>query len=392
MKIKYFSFVILLFSLFACAKVDKLDDYNSAVSFTITEYKAAGSGLITLGDVVMGKGTADGDIWITVTEGIENFPLMFKGGPEFESHIDRVTGIDFSDWVTIDYQRDDKTGEPIMTGGRYTFDDDALKFYVQAESGLPKMYTIKIDYEATGTGNDYEDYWAFESWVDDNTPAPKGTKESPYWASANMTGIVSILNTTKTEGAPGEGSAVMLETINAVIKTASGSLFLGWFDTSNPLAGLSDPVKLTFQGMPYASEKKIKGMEADILYSPGADAGSDTGSLAIELIKWRNTSGDFVYHGRRPDGDWHPDNNADMVARGRVLVGTQAGTQNGEEIRVVPDGEWVKQVFVPLEYSGDYPQYTHLGITFASSSQGDSFIAEVGTMMKVDNVRLVYEE
>ncbi len=217
MKTKHFTLLCLLsagiFS--SCAEIDKLNDYNKVASFVVTDHKAAGGGIIVLGDITV---VEEGEIHIGIEDGVLNFPLMFKGEPRFANPIDRVTGIDFSDWVTIDLQRDE--GEPVMVNGRYTFEE--LRFYVQAVSGLPREYVIKIDHR-TGGDVTYEDFWQFESWADDYTPLPAGTKDTPYWASANMKSVITIANTYRTAGDTGEGSAVMLETVDAVLKKASGS-------------------------------------------------------------------------------------------------------------------------------------------------------------------------
>ena len=82
-----------------------------------------------------------------------------------------------------------------------------------------------------------------------------------------------------------------------------------------------------------------------------------------------------------------------MVAHGRAVVATQSGTlDNGDTAtQVVPDSQWTT-IFVPLEYAGAYPDYTHLSIICSSSSQGDAFKGTAGSTMKLDNMRLVYEE
>ena len=128
-------------------------------------------------------------------------------------------------------------------------------------------------------------------------------------------------------------------------------------------------------------------------YESHGKAASDGGALTIELVRQRDASQEFEYHGRKPDGTWHPKNNADMVAHGRAVVATQSGTlDNGDTAtQVVPDSQWTT-IFVPLEYAGAYPDYTHLSIICSSSSQGDAFKGTAGSTMKLDNMRLVYEE
>lgn len=261
-------------------------------------------------------------------------------------------------------------------------------FTVTAQNGETQEWTIRTSYMPQ-----LQNY-TFEQWSNSTTLLPKGINGSPYWASANMTSPVKVEGTTQTNGAPGQGYAVQLETQNTLIgRLAAGSLFLGWFDSSSALASMNDPVKMMFYGIPFSSNKQIKGMQADVWYHPGNGASSDSGTLAIELIRQNNSGEELVFHGNRPDGTIHPDNNAVSVARGQVIVGTQAGTLDNEATvdTVLADSQWTT-VFVPLEYEGVYPDYTHLTVTFSSSSKGDLYVGAVGSILKVDNVRLVYEE
>ena len=77
------------------------------------------------------------------------------------------------------------------------------------------------------------------------------------------------------------------------------------------------------------------------------------------------------------------------VTSDEAITGT---LDNGDTAtQVVPDSQWTT-IFVPLEYAGAYPDYTHLSIICSSSSQGDAFKGTAGSTMKLDNMRLVYEE
>lgn len=261
-------------------------------------------------------------------------------------------------------------------------------FTVTAQNGETRQWRIVANYlpQLQNAG--------MELWANYKTPLPKGVEGSPYWATANMESPVQVIGTTRTEGAPGNGNAAQLKTTNTIIgKLASGSLFLGWFDDSNPMGNMNDPTVMAFQGIPFASSRQIKEFQADVYYHPGNGAASDAGSMAIQLIKQRDLSKELVYHGMRPNGDWHPKNNADMVANGRAVIALQSGVlDNGDTAtNVVKDGVW-QTVFVPLEYSGAYPDYTHLCIICASSSQGDAFKGAEGSILKIDNIRLIYEE
>lgn len=261
-------------------------------------------------------------------------------------------------------------------------------FTVTAQNGETRRWTLRTTYMPQLQNAD------FEAWADNRTPLPRGIKGSPYWSSANMTSPVVVEGTTQTAGAPGQGKAVQLKTAKTIIgKLASGSLFLGWFDDSDPMGNMNDPTVMTFQGMPFSSNKPLKGFSADVWYHPGGGDASDAGSLAIELLRQRDSSQELEYHGRRPDGEWHPNNNADMVARGQAIVAVKSGLlDNGDTATdVVADGQW-RTIFVPLVYDGPYPSYTHLSIICSSSSQGDAFRGSAGSTLKIDNIKLVYEE
>ena len=143
---KFFPVLFLALLLAACSDIDGLNDYNAVFSFEITEHKGT-DGEIVIGEPVMAGNT----IRIPVLHGIHNFPLYFKGQPHFENPIDRVTGLDFNDWIEIDLERGGESGnEPVLDeNGNYIFQEP--KFYVQALSGMPREYTFKIDYTATSS-------------------------------------------------------------------------------------------------------------------------------------------------------------------------------------------------------------------------------------------------
>lgn len=263
---------------------------------------------------------------------------------------------------------------------------DDKTFIVTAQDGKQRIWTLKTDYQPQLQNSN------FEQWSNNYTPLPHGIEGSPYWATANLTSPIQVIGTTEIESMPGQGKAAQLKTSRTVGKLASGSLFIGWFDSSNPLGNITDPAVMTFMGMPFSSSKRIKGFEVDVSYHPGNGAASDGGSLAIELIRQADTSQPLVYHPAGNNGMPHPKNNAVKVAGGREIVATQSGVLITGEIptKVVKDGVW-ETVFVPLSYTGAYPQYTHMTVVFASSSKGDTFVGAVGSTLKIDNIRLVYE-
>lgn len=260
-------------------------------------------------------------------------------------------------------------------------------FTVTAQDGTQRTWTLKTDYQPQLQNAN------LEQWSDYYTPVPKGIQGSPYWATANMTSPVAVIGTTETESIPGQGKAAQLKTSSTVGKLASGSLFLGWFDSSNPLGNLNDPAVMMYMGMPFSASREIKGFEVDVNYHPGKGPASDGGSLAIELIRQDDLSQPLVYHPAGQNGVPHAKNNAVKVAGGKEIVAIQSGklTTGDVPTKVVKDGVW-ERIFVPLSYTGVYPQYTHLTVIFSSSSKGDSFVGSVDSTMKIDNIRLVYEE
>lgn len=280
-----------------------------------------------------------------------------------------------------------KASSELPSRGTLSFNSyaDIRTFTVTAQNGMTKSWKIKPVYEPQ------LENWTLDSWTKDSGYGLDIPTSNGVWATANNT-FTSM--TTPTTGV--SGLAAKLESKNApIIKTfAAGSVFTGWFDTENAASlGLSDPVKLTHFGVPWESSSKIKGVEVDISYHPGAGAGSDNGSIQIYLLRY-DGSGKIVFHGNKPGTNTpHEENNAIAVANGYMLIGTQAGTgSNGTPITVVPDGTWTR-VFVPFNYSGSTaPAYTHLSVCFSSSYEGDSFKGAVGSTMKVDNVKIVYEE
>lgn len=251
----------------------------------------------------------------------------------------------------------------------------ANRFTVRAQDGTPKQWQVVLHYLPQ------LDNAGLDAWTDQNTPAG--------WATANN----SIVKGTERSADGHPGSCARLFTQVVIGKVASGSLFLGWFDGSNPMVALQDPVRLTYQGISFGATKKIVGMKVDVAYHPGAGPGSDTGSFIFELVKAGNAPGEeYVYHGDVPAGGPHKDNNSVSVARNITYVGTAPGEQKGIEITQVKDDTWT-EIYLPLEYSvSDFSDYTHLVLICASSSRGDSFIGANGSQMRVDNIRIVYEQ
>ncbi|MDL2320442.1 PCMD domain-containing protein [Alistipes sp. OttesenSCG-928-B03] len=298
--------------------------------------------------------------------------------------------------LTVNYSMTmdrDVAGQDMELSGQLVFKNLTEKktFTATAKDGNTKQWTIKITPFMPQLQNA-----DMENWADSKTPSPAGSSSTPYWATPNMKILGITIDPTSRGTGKGGGYAAQLKTAVKTIlftkKLTSGSLFLGWFDSANAVsAGLSDPVKLTNQGIEFSAGRKLVAIEVDAQYS-SAGSGNDTGTIAVELTKQNAGASKYVYHGKRPDGTTHPDNTAVLKARGRQLVGNKSGTQNGESIKQMTAGKW-ETIRVPIDYSSmsDPFDYTHLVVICASSSQGDTFVGDDGSTLLLDNFRLIYE-
>ncbi|MFR9504344.1 MAG: PCMD domain-containing protein [Rikenellaceae bacterium] len=262
--------------------------------------------------------------------------------------------------------------------------------WVSSEDGAARqMWNFEILYYQQLTGGD------MNSWEWDASPV---TSSLP-WSTPNMSGIASVKNTNPVEGRSGvEGDyAAEMKTGTSWGQLASGSIFTGWFDKNNSTAyGLSDPVRLTYFGTPFSPDAAIKGITADISYAQAANA-VDWGSITVILIA-EDPTASFEFHGNKPnDSDDptagsapHPNNTAVEVVSNKMIFGngSAATTSYGDVIDMnVESGEWV-ELFIPI--STDKP-FTHISIAAASSAYGDYFIGQVGSVMRIDNVKIIYE-
>lgn len=289
---------------------------------------------------------------------------------------------------TMDISRKASTDKALA--GSFIFNNLAQQqtITVTAEDGTTKQWKIRFaDYTPQLIN------WDMETWSG-RDPQPKGTQSKPYWATANTTiVIIQMTGTTYTTGPT--GLTAKLSSLKApVLGTfASASLFLGWFDASKITSSVatSDPVVLTWQGIPFSATKKIIGVEVDVNYSSAGAANDDSGAITVELVK-NNSASTYEYHGRRPTGEVHPNNTAVAVVSKKILLGHKAATVNGVTVDVVEKGVWLKKR-IEFNYTGipDVFDYTHFNIICASSSQGDSFIGEVGSTLLIDNIKLIYE-
>ena len=267
--------------------------------------------------------------------------------------------------------------------GTFTFNSykDTQSFTVVAENGTTRNWNVRLVYEPQLPNRNLDEWRNGE---------PVG------WGTANS---ASSGGTTQVGGNP--GSAAQLRTSSTLGLIASGSLFLGEFNRNNrPITdGMSDPISLTFFGLPFSASGKILGIQADVIYSPGNEFISgdnrELGSCVIELVKPKPGSENELlrYHGANANGVSHTLNNAEPVAHAKARIGNAPGTAwDDTDITVVSNTAWTT-IQVLFDYpNGEMPDFTHLHVVFASSAQGDAFRGMQGSILKIDNIRILYAE
>ena len=287
-----------------------------------------------------------------------------------------------------------KSTASIPLRGTFTVNSyqDIQSFTVTAQDGSKRDWKILVVYEPQLT-NGSLDTWSGSGY----SKAPVG------WATANtsvLAGLITTIGTTEIAGNPSSGSAAQIETKSTLGNLASGSLFLGTFDNGNAMTyGTSDPIRLTFFGLPLSTSGKILGVQFDVTYKPGAEFISGTnrelGSCVVELVKPipGQEGASFVYHGADATGTQHNLNTAEPVAHAQAVMGNSSGTSwNGLDITVVSQTVWTTVQLLFNYPGGVMPYFTHLHLVFGSSAQGDKFTGVSGSTLKVDNIKILYEE
>ena len=141
-------------------------------------------------------------------------------------------------------------------------------------------------------------------------------------------------------------------------------LFLGWFDDSNPHGEHERPGRHDVLRYPFSSNQPIKGMQVDILYHRATDlratrfADHRTHPAERPLPRTRISR-------RESRRDVALKNNADRVARGHSIEPPCRHARQRRYGRPRRARQHRQTVFVPLEYDGAYPAYTHLTVTFS---------------------------
>ncbi|MDR3133679.1 MAG: PCMD domain-containing protein [Prevotellaceae bacterium] len=224
---------------------------------------------------------------------------------------------------------------------------------------------------------------ALEEWSDGENAAG--------WANPNATGIVTMRR--MTPGYANTGAAAQLTSSTATILgsikvTAAGSMFLGRFDYQIMYA--SKPKLMTYFAIPWKA--RPVALEADYSYRRGAQlvnsnhdpvAGTDEGAATIELLHWAG-NGAIKYHTIAPEDTYGQSGN-EAESPGITVVA------RAKEDHLAPTAGWqqLRLNLVTLDASKT-PNYMHL--TFASSTRGDKQIGADGSVLALDNIRLVYYE
>ncbi|MGL4909448.1 MAG: PCMD domain-containing protein [Bacteroidales bacterium] len=285
----------------------------------------------------------------------------------------------------------------IPSRGSFIFNNssDARTITVTSEAGNTKTWIVRLLY-APQLKNGTLNSWSMNhGWANNHNPNP-----TTYWATANTNvgGIVKITGVTATQGISGTANdySAQLETTSAaIVGLAAGTVFTGWYDLDNAVEyGTKDPVILTFQGLPFTPTAKIVGLTFDAWYKPGTPE-KDWGSVVFTLINWDGSKGPYRYHGDTPGATItdpmvpHMKNTAVAASQASLMISSSESRPiNGKKTINIGEGQWKKDIFLPL--NGNV-KFTHLSIIFSSSAFGDSFIGEIGSMLKIDNIRIVYE-
>jgi hypothetical protein len=234
------------------------------------------------------------------------------------------------------------------------------------------------------------DEW-FRAW-----PAPNEAQEQSGSSAAAVfrcttNDPLAGFEATKVAGERGAAGdyAVQLRTVLkdvlGIRKLGAAGLFTGFFKLN--LAYLGDPVRMTKMGRPFLmrpakavfSGKYTAGHpyyeENPDTRQPVEAAGSDRGSCRIRLEHWTDAAGKVLYH-------YTPVTPEEYEAVTRTVVG------KGEYI-IDPTPGWT-DMEVPVHYSSNL-QVTHIVVDFASSEDGASFRGAHGSVLTVDNFRLVYD-
>lgn len=265
----------------------------------------------------------------------------------------------FSNGCTVNYSLVASEGASVSGlsfRGSTTFEtlQSTIPFSITADDGEVKEWTLKLSYLPQFAN------WNLNTW--------SGNVASG-WANANNS---FTTGTTRGSGRSGQANdyAAHLETSLAPIvnKIAAASLFLGEFKFD--IGQQSDPPLMTWFGIPFSSTKRVVAIEADVNYTAGN--GTDEASICLDLINYSG-SGTFEYHGFGHSGN----KNATGVVYKKEIFGNTNG--------------WITKR-VELDYStAKNLDVTHISLAFSSGAYGDQFVGEDGSVLLVDNVRIIYE-
>lgn len=233
----------------------------------------------------------------------------------------------------------------------------------------------------------------------------------PGWATANMkVSFVTVHGTTQV--ANNGGYAAQLSTAYNSMGALMGapitaaSLFTGTFTGTTDA---KNPRSMTNFGIPFYGSAKPKALQVDVKYVGAAKGNQgkvdvDVASICFELIN-HAVDAAYSYHGYGTDGKGpvtdsnvtadNYNSNATRVAVGTVYLSNTSDysiTVGGNSLPATYHaGEW-ETITIPVTetVSGLEPNY--LSVSCTSSALGDQFLGNPGSVLLVDNIKIIYEE
>lgn len=222
----------------------------------------------------------------------------------------------------------------------------------------------------------------FEDWYSvDNYYSPNANADTKYWDTSNP-GSASfnyVVTSPETSFVHGGSKSAKLESKNAVIKLAAGSIYTGTFGKVN---GTSASINwgVPFTGRPtalkgyicYAPGSVNRGTKPNVAGAPNSGENDHCGvriALMTKAVTINNSSTNWYFP------EW--ENDDFIVAYGYYEQSTSDG------------GGW-HELIIPLEYHSLTKQPTHILITAASSAYGDYFYGSDSSVLYLDDFELVY--
>ncbi len=274
-------------------------------------------------------------------------------------------------------------GGSYKPGDTFTFNsyDDVKTITVISNEGDPKIWNLRLT--TIIENSDFELWGKFKDinpgaqtidpipgkglgWATANNPYVQGTAPIPHGD-----GLAAEIKTTiRHLGFIGIGDLV-----------TAGTLYLGYFEFS---LQLDKPRSMAYFGIPFTTTPRIAELEAK--YQPGARlqqavkkgsryeledrGGTDAGHIWVELLHWAG-EGPLAYHA-----------DSEIPLEGLTILGRGEHTFDHAH-------DW-KLVQIPINYYNTTLKPTHIAILISSSKGGEKFLGAEGSVLCVDNVRLIY--